>query len=179
MKHKLFFSIALDDILIDDVSTGLCDDKDCLVTPDTGTSLLTFPSWAIKEFNKKYEKDKSEACESEFDYGQITYVINGIEYPLPAHHWMEMIPSSDDNSKGKCKHTISTLDVGQDGLDNLFIAGDYFMQIYYTVFDRNLDMVGLAKAIHTAPEVLNHWDDAGAYVDTQLVTEEDWESGPE
>lgn len=35
---------------------------------------------------------------------------------------------------------------------NLFIVGDVFMQIYYAVFDRDHDQVGLALAIHEYPE---------------------------
>jgi len=46
------------------------------------------------------------------------------------------------------------------------------MQIFYTVFDRNFDMVGFAKARHTAPEVVMHYDSTGWYVDTLLVDEE-------
>jgi len=47
--HQLFWSIKLDDIKIGDVSLGLCGpDKNCLITPDTGTSLLTFPTWAMQ-----------------------------------------------------------------------------------------------------------------------------------
>jgi len=44
------------------------------------------------------------------------------------------------------------------------------MQIYYTVFDRNLDMVGFAKAKHTAPEIVNLYDQDGHYYDTLEVT---------
>lgn len=51
------------------------------------------------------------------------------------------------------------------------------MQIFYTVFDRNFDMVGFAKAKHTAPEVVTHYDMKGMYVDTLLV-EEDCYSDP-
>ena len=94
----------------------------------------------------------------------MTYTINGIDYPIPSSHWMSKeIDSKNTAGNGTCKHTIGTLDVGQTGLDNLFIGGDMFMQIYYTVFDRNLDMVGFGKANHTAPEILNQYDENGSY----------------
>jgi hypothetical protein len=44
---KLFWSLNLEDILVDGKSLGLCKDKQCLVTPDSGTSLITTPSWAL------------------------------------------------------------------------------------------------------------------------------------
>lgn len=46
--HQLFWSIKLDDIKLNGESLHLCDDKECLFTPDTGTSLITFPGWASR-----------------------------------------------------------------------------------------------------------------------------------
>jgi hypothetical protein len=45
-----------------------------------------------------------------------------------------------------CMTTISPLDIFQKGQGNLFILGDSFMQLYYSIFDRDNDMVGLAKS---------------------------------
>ena len=75
----------------------------------------------------------------------------------------------EETGFGSCSTTIMPLDVGQKGLDNLFIGGDVFMQMYYTVFDRNFDMVGLARAAHTASEKVYHYDTSGVYIDTQIV----------
>lgn len=36
--------------------------------------------------------------------------------------------------------------------ENMFIVGDAFMSIFYTVFDRDQNRVGLAKAVHKGNE---------------------------
>lgn len=91
VEHQLFFSIKLDDVKLNGESLHLCDDKECLFTPDTGTSLITFPSWAMKQFeSENSELAGKHACKdgNEFSYGDLTYVINDIEYPMPSHHFM-------------------------------------------------------------------------------------------
>lgn len=51
-----------------------------------------------------------------------------------------------------CAINFQALDIEQDGQANLFIVGDSFMQIYYSIFDRDTNMVGLAKAIEKKKE---------------------------
>ena len=46
------------------------------------------------------------------------------------------------------------LDISIEKAQNLFIAGDLFMQLYYCVFDRDKNRVGMAKALHTMPEIV-------------------------
>ena len=172
VEHKLFWSIQLDDIIIDGKSLEICgpnSGKNCLITPDSGTSMITFPSWAYKEFIAEYGGD--EDCEegNEYKYGEMIFVINGVDYTIPSHHWMERETNSNIEIGGTCTTTIGMLDVNQEGLDDLFIAGDMFMQLYYTVYDRENDKVGLAPAVHSACEMLYHWDNEGNSSTTDIV----------
>lgn len=53
--------------------------------------------------------------------------------------------------------------------ENLFILGDAFMQIFYSVFDRDNDQVGFATAVHTQPEIVNYFDESGNFAESQTV----------
>jgi hypothetical protein len=46
------------------------------------------------------------------------------------------------------------LSIEEKGNGNLFIVGNTFMQLFYTIFDRDQDRVGLAVAKHPEPEFL-------------------------
>lgn len=50
IKFKYMFGVKLDDILVGGKSTHLCESRECLITFDSGTSLMSMPSFATAEF---------------------------------------------------------------------------------------------------------------------------------
>jgi len=63
------YGIQLDDILINGKSLGFCGSKgkkqDCLVTVDSGTTMMAMPGWAYSALDKKIPTMTSSAsCES-------------------------------------------------------------------------------------------------------------------
>lgn len=176
VKHFLFWSIQLDDVLVDGISTGYCTQEgaNCLVTPDSGTSALTFPPGAYAEFVQDYGDSISCTADDVLNFGSLTYVIEGVHYNLPSHHWVRRTQDSSDDFGGKCQSNISELDVNQPGLENMYIAGDLFMQLYYTVFDRDNDQIGFGYAKHSEPEVLMEYGEGGALASVKTLSDYDY-----
>ena len=147
-KDQPYWGIELDDILLDGIPLNLCQPSDrCLITPDSGTSKMTMPTNLLALFEKKIGYIPNLPCEDAFGLGTISYVIDGIHYKLPSHHWNQRVVNSKTGT-GTCSHSFLGLDVGAKNAENLFVAGDLFMQIYYSVFNRDTDMIGLALARH-------------------------------
>ena len=43
-------------------------------------------------------------CEvgAEYEYGNLTFVINGIDYDVPSHHWIEREYNKEKETGGTC-----------------------------------------------------------------------------
>jgi hypothetical protein len=53
-----FWSIKLDEILYNGVSMNICSDRNCTMTPDSGTTFMTMPGWALDLFiEQTFEPD--------------------------------------------------------------------------------------------------------------------------
>lgn len=46
IKFQYMYGVQLDDVLVNGKSTKLCHDRECLITFDSGTSLMSMPSFA-------------------------------------------------------------------------------------------------------------------------------------
>lgn len=107
--HQLFWSINLDDVLIGGVSTGYCNQPgaNCRVCPDSGTSLATFPEGHYKHFQKDYGDTVDCEMGQELNFPDITYVINGIHYDMPSHHWVRRTIDDSNPKGGYCESMIA------------------------------------------------------------------------
>jgi cathepsin D len=47
IKFKYMFGVKLDDVKVNGKSMGMCQSKECMITFDSGTSLMSMPSFAI------------------------------------------------------------------------------------------------------------------------------------
>ena len=92
---------------------NICEGKVCMITPDSGTSMMTVPSWAYDKISKTLPY--KEGCDSKLVFGTLSFVINGIDYDLPSHHFMERYYNVFEQGDSVCMSTLVTLDIEQNG----------------------------------------------------------------
>nr|XP_034979914.1 embryonic pepsinogen-like isoform X1 [Zootoca vivipara]XP_034979915.1 embryonic pepsinogen-like isoform X2 [Zootoca vivipara] len=134
-----YWQIAVDSILVNG-QTIACSGG-CQAIVDTGTSLLAGPGYEISKLQNaigataaqygQYDID----CSNLPDMPDVVFVINGIQYPLT--------PSAYTNQVTQAGCTSGFQNTSGD----LWILGDVFIREYYSIFDRENNQVGLAKAV--------------------------------
>lgn len=145
---KYYWTIKMDDIKYNGKSLGLCADG-CKAVVDTGTTLITGPSRDLRHLLKNIPVEND--CTNYDDAGDLTFVFNGDEYSLKPDEYM-MKTKVLGNSK--CRALMMPLDIPFPH-GPLWILGDVFMQRFYTIFDRDQDAVGFARAQHSSKSNYN------------------------
>jgi len=85
------YGVKLDDVKVNGKSTGVCDQgTECLVTFDSGTSLMSVPSFAEEVLSKQGipTSDSPVKCSGSGDFGDLTFVIGGKDYTISNSEWM-------------------------------------------------------------------------------------------
>ena len=89
VELKYMYGVKLDGIKVNGKLLDLgCDKRKCLVTVDSGTSHLAVPTWAYEKLSGKIPvRTKGVPCKESEEFGELTYIINGIEYPIANNEW--------------------------------------------------------------------------------------------
>jgi len=87
---KYMFGVRLDDVKFNGKSTGICSSRDCLITFDSGTSLMSMPAFATAALAQQGLPTSSNIvpCTSAAQFGDMTLVIGGKDYVLSTDEWM-------------------------------------------------------------------------------------------
>ena len=92
VDYKYMFGVKLDDIKVGGKSLEMCKGRSegCLITFDSGTSLMSFPTWGAEKMmqNKLPTANFVVPCQSHSQFGDMSLVIGGKEYVLSNEEWM-------------------------------------------------------------------------------------------
>jgi len=139
LKAETYWEITMDSLKIGDSTYG--EGNNAIV--DSGTSLLTGPSDAVKAIAEAIGAKPLIAGEyvvscDATDLPDLSFTLNGQVYTLTSKDYL--IPDGD-----MCLLGMMGLDVPRPN-GPLWILGDLFMRKYYTVFDVANSRVGFADA---------------------------------
>jgi len=92
VQYKYMFGVRLDDVLFNGVSSGICKDRPdgCMITFDSGTSLMSMPTFATEKLAKAHIPTSSfiVPCANQAQFGDMTLMIGGKPYTLSNEEWM-------------------------------------------------------------------------------------------
>ncbi|XP_075404153.1 pregnancy-associated glycoprotein-like [Tenrec ecaudatus] len=116
----------------------------CQAILDTGTSLVSGPQDAVSNFHSAIGGGASYSGEFTIDCADVSvlpdiiFTINGVQYPVPAKAYVQQ-------GRDTCYSNFQTtpLSLTQD----IWILGDVFLRLYFSVYDRDNQRVGLAPAV--------------------------------
>jgi hypothetical protein len=146
--RKSWWTLSLDRVLFNGVDSNLCDqdENQCQIIMDTGASLMATPPQMFNNFMSLVEP--RQQCGDLSEYPRISFIIEGREYFIDPFEYVlsnkEDIDYKKTESKKDCVVGFVTFDLGPS--ERVWIAGDIFLSKYFSVYDRDNDMVGLALA---------------------------------
>lgn len=142
VTDKYYWTIEMTDILFNGKSLGLCNGK-CKAIVDSGTSLITGPTKDVRKLLSQLPIEKD--CTGYSKEDKLEFLIGEDKFELSID---EYVSKSGEGSKLSCSAYIMPMDVPAPH-GPAWILGEIFMQKYYTVFDRDGDRIGFAKAKHS------------------------------
>ncbi|CAI9166998.1 unnamed protein product [Rangifer tarandus platyrhynchus] len=116
----------------------------CEAIVDTGSSLMLGPRRLISNILRLIGamprgSEHYVPCSVVNTLPSIDFTINGINYPLPAQAY------AMEDSDGECYITFEENPLSTS--TETWILGDVFLRLYFSVFDRGNDRIGLAQAV--------------------------------
>ncbi|XP_004446528.2 pregnancy-associated glycoprotein-like [Dasypus novemcinctus] len=141
VSRPFYWEVVLDSVSID--GEVIACKHGCWAIFDTGTSLLHGPYDSVLNIHTvigaeliddKYILD----CGTISSLPDITFTINGSHYPVPAsaYVWQRSSGSCHSNFVGNVVLTN----------DTIWSLGNVFLQLYFSVYDRGNNRIGLAPA---------------------------------
>ncbi|XP_075298954.1 embryonic pepsinogen [Opisthocomus hoazin] len=139
VSYQGYWQISMDSIIVN--RQEIACSGGCQAIVDTGTSLVAGPPSSISDIQsaagarQDTYREYNVNCSSISGMPDVIFVIDGVQYPVSASAYTEQ------NDQGSCMSSF------QNTSGDLWILGDVFIRVYYSIFDRANNRIGLAKAI--------------------------------
>ncbi|XP_058859935.1 pepsin A-like [Acipenser ruthenus] len=141
LTSETYWQIKVDYIQVNGQTVACA--QSCQAIVDTGTSLIAGPSGPIATIQSAVGASTGISCQNVPSMPDVIIGINGVQYTLPPSAY---ILEEQFNGEILCNVGIQGMDIPtQNG--ELWILGDVFIRQYYSIFDRDNNRVGLAKAV--------------------------------
>nr|ACO83090.1 cathepsin D preproprotein (predicted) [Dasypus novemcinctus] len=146
ITRKAYWQVHMDRLEVGDGLT-LCK-QGCEAIVDTGTSLMVGPVAEVRELQKAIgavpliQGEYMISCEKVASLPPITLMLGNRGYRLSGEDYTLKV---SQGGQTVCLSGFMGMDIPPPG-GPLWILGDIFIGRFYTVFDRDLNRVGFAKA---------------------------------
>ncbi|XP_068097456.1 cathepsin D-like isoform X3 [Hyperolius riggenbachi] len=147
VSRMAYWQIKADEVRVGS-QLSLCKGG-CQAIVDTGTSLITGPSTEISALHRAMGAfpilggEYMVNCSTIPSLPTVSFILGGLQYNLTGEQYVLKISKM---GRTLCLSGFMGLDIPPPA-GPLWIIGDVFIGQYYTVFDRDTNRVGFAKAI--------------------------------
>ena len=118
---------------------------------------LTVPTKDLDSITEKINVENN--CKGYNEFKNVSFVFENDEYVLDKKEVIIKVsqkdPATGATGESECRTFFMPLDIDEPH-GPLWILGDIFIQNYYTIFDRDNDQVGFAKAKHNMNKMDYH-----------------------
>jgi hypothetical protein len=154
VDNRYYWQTTLRDVLVGDHALGLCPREGCRIVVDTGTSLVTGPR---DDMERLFQQLRVEIhCANLAALPNLTFHLGDAFFTLTPRDYMMVARDPFSGELRSCKAGLMPLDVPPPR-GPLWILGDLFVRRFYTVFDRDRERIGFARARHAADPPVDWW----------------------
>jgi len=142
VEFPSYWLVGMANIKVGSTTVEACLFDYCLTVIDTGTSIIIGPPYETNQLISAIGPVNAD-CSNLKSLPTISFNIGGVDLPLTPDYYVLQVQGS---SGMEC---ILGIEASWE-ITPLFILGDPFLRAYYSVFDRDTNRVGFAKAVQSS-----------------------------